>query len=100
MALREIEFEVIPGEGVQAYWIAVSKDDVLEMAGVDLENRFGSILLESGRGYILFWWFAGNPGNSLKIVGKEGSKEVVKVKNSLIPSEESEGGGRKRFSVE
>ena len=99
MTKKKIEFNVTPGDGVQGFWIAVSRDDVLDVTDVKIENLSASIQLETRKQYILYWWFVGNPGNSLKIVGIDGFKEIVTVKNSRIPSEEIEGGGRKRFEV-
>ena len=92
MATRRVNFTVTSKAGVQAFWIAVSNTDVLLVDGK------GSIDVETGR-RTLTWWFAGNPGGKLSIVGKVGENSVVDVKESTIPPSEHEAAGRKRFDV-
>ena len=79
MAKVRVDFTVSPGQGVQAYWIAVGKDDV------PLAHGKGAINLETGVPTVLVWWFQGNPGSKLAIVGKEDNRTVVEVKESKVP---------------
>lgn len=99
MAKKKIVFEIEPSGSIQGYWLAVSNTDVIDTSNVDLANRKGSIDLEVGSKYLLFWWMVGNPGDSLKIVAKDGDKDILTIKKSTIPSDEYEGGGRQRFEV-
>ena len=93
MARKKINFQVSPGTGVTGYWLAVADKDV------PLANGKGSTTTESPSNPILSWWFAGNPGSKLGIVGKVGADKVVEVKGSKIPAGEAEGAGSKRFAV-
>ena len=87
-----ITFDVTAGSSVTAYWIAVGNDDV------PLTNGKGSISLPAGK-HFLTWWFMGDSGGKLSITGKNHGRQVVTVKNSRIPSGETEGAGTKRFTV-
>ncbi len=91
MSTVRVDFAVKPGTDVKAYWIAVGNHDV------DLTNGKGSISLQAGREAVLIWWFEGNSGSKLGIIGKVGQRSVVEVKESKIPPGHLEGAGRKRF---
>jgi hypothetical protein len=93
MAAKTTSFEITPGAGTQAYWIAVDDQDVV------LNNGTGSVDLDNSQNHFLTWWFLGNPGNTLAIVGKVAGQEVVSVKQSTIPGNQIHGGGVKRFSL-
>lgn len=93
MAKVKVDFEVTPSAGVQAYWIAVNADDV------PLNNGKGSAMVESGVTSILVWWFIGNPGDTLAIVGKRGNTTVVELKESTIPDDRSRHAGFKPFKA-
>lgn len=102
MNKKTIKISVVPSSGVKGYWVAVSEADVVEVleGAVEVLNQSVYIDLDPEREHILFWWFVGEPGASIKIVGSSNNKEYVSVKNSQIPSGELEGGGRKRFKID
>ena len=88
----QVDFVVVPSQGIKVSWIAVGNKDVA------LTNDAGSILLEAGRKHILQWWMLGNSGDSISITGKSADGEpVVEVAKSSIPTGEPEGGGLRRF---
>lgn len=89
MATKKVDFEVTPKDGTQAYWIAVDEDDVT------LVNGRGSINVDDKIDHLLIWWFTGNAGGKLSIVGKVGQKTVVEVKESKIPKGKTRGAGKK-----
>jgi len=93
MATRKVDFTVTGKDGVQGFWIAVGNKDV------PLVNGKGSINLESPKTHFLVWWFGGEPGAKLSIIGVVGATTVVEVKQSVIPPGELEGAGSKRFDV-
>jgi hypothetical protein len=93
MAQRNTQFTVSGKGGVQAFWIAVGNNDVR------LVNGKGSISLDDTTSHLLTFWFEGNSGAKLSIVGKVGTTTVVEVKESAIPKGEHEAAGRKRFSL-
>ena len=96
---KKIVFEIEPSAGIKGYWLAVSKTDVIDVDNVEMENRSGSMMLEAGKTHLVFWWFIGNPGDSIKILAKDGDDTFFTIKKSSIPSGEYEGGGRERFTV-
>lgn len=93
MATKTLRLTVAPSDGLQGYWIAVGNENVA------LVGNKGSVNIETDRKHFLVWWFVGNPGNKLSIMGKVGDRTVVEVKASRIPQGEYEGAGAKRFSV-
>ena len=93
MATKEVKFTVTPSDGVKAYWIAVGKEDVTLVDGK------GSIRLQTDRKHFLVWWFVGNSGSFLSIVGEASGKTVVEMKKSTIPPSEHEGARAKRFEM-
>lgn len=94
MATRTIDFEVTKKDGVQAFWIAVGARDVR------LVNGIGSIDVDAPATEFLVWWFAGESGGKLAIVGKVGNRTVVEVKQSVIPPGQNRAAGAKRFTVQ
>lgn len=94
MPTRRVDFTVTTKGGVQGFWIAVGNEDIPTDA-----NNEGSITLQSPGTHFLIWWFGGNPGAKLSIVGKVGQRTVVEVKESTIPPNQTEGAGSKRFDV-
>ena len=91
MATRTVKFKV--SSKVSQYTITVGQTDV------KMTNHEGSIVLKvRSDSYTLRWWMSGNPGKGITIVGKVGTKEIVKV-SSKIPSGKKEGAGHKRFKV-
>jgi hypothetical protein len=93
MAMRTVDFEVTGKDGVQAFWIAVGKDDVR------LVNGKGSKDLDDTVEHFLIWWFTGDPGGKLAIVGKVGEGTVVEVKESKIPKKRIQAAGAKPFRL-
>lgn len=87
--MAQIDFEV--KTTATAYWIAVDQHDV------QLINGIGSLAVNPGA-HRLLWWFIGNSGTTMTIIGKASEREVVKV-TSTIPSSSSDGAGTKKFSV-
>lgn len=92
MAKVNVDFTVKPGTGVLGYWIAVGDQDV------GLQDGKGTTQLESGETAVLIWWFVGNPGSKVGIVGKVGQRVIVEVKESKVPQGETQGSGFKRFT--
>jgi hypothetical protein len=88
-----VDFEVTGGNGTQAFWIAVDKKDVR------LTHGEGSVDLKDDEPHSLVWWFTGNPGGTLSIVGKVGKKAVVEIKDDKIPQKKKYAGGFKHFNV-
>jgi hypothetical protein len=93
MAMVKVDFSVQPTGVVKGYWIAVGEQDVLLAGGQ------GSIRLDDTMEQALLWWFIGNSGAALAVVGKVGSRTVVEVKQSVIPDGKHEGAGIKRFAL-
>lgn len=92
MAEKYVEFQVT-GSGSINCWIAVDEHDVR------LENGQGGMNLDDSQEHILMWWMAGNPGDSVSIVGKQQGKTVVNVKESKIPNGSNKGAGYRRFQI-
>lgn len=96
MPTKTLYFNVTPGES-EARWIAVNDRDVT------LVNNKGSTSVDANREkHVLTWWFIGEPGTKITIVGSldpDGNTVVVKV-DSEVPKGERDGGGRRRFSLE
>lgn len=92
MAKRTVSFVVTGKDGVQAFWIAAGATDI------PLVDGKGSARLDEGD-QMLVWWFAGEPGGKLAIVGKSGGETVVEVKKSEIPADTHEAAGRRPFTV-
>lgn len=92
MPNKTVSFVVKGSAGVQAFWIAVGNRDVT------LVNGKGSISLPPGE-HRLVWWFAGEPGGRLAIVGKAGSEVVVEVKKSQIPDDAHTAAGQRLFAI-
>lgn len=93
VAARTTNFAVTPDNGTQSYWIAVDDQDVI------LANGSGSVDLDDSQNHFLTWWFLGNPGSTLAIMGKVSGKTVVEVQQSTIPDSQIHGGGVKRFAL-
>lgn len=93
MAETKLTFQITPGEGVRAYWLTVCDSHV------PLVNGKGNVAVESPSSPVLTWWFTGNPGAKLTILGTVGKKRVVEVRDSRIPKGETEGAGSKSFDV-
>ena len=91
--MPQVDFEVKPAEGIQAYWIAVGQSDVLLVSGK------GNIALEAGKRHTLVWWFVGDEGKAISITGKVGERKIVEVKESKVPKGETEGSGSKKFDL-
>jgi len=91
--MPSVDFEVVPSDGIQGYWIAVGNDDVPLVGGK------GSIDLPAGQKSTLVWWFVGDEGESIAITGTQGQQTVVEVKESQIPQGETEGAGSKKFDL-
>lgn len=100
-----VKFTISPGEGIKAYWLAVSRKDVIdEDIPVPLQNASGSIDITKGRDHMVTWWMEGNPGATIGIVGvtdagTANEKEVFKVEESTIPSTKGESAGAKPIRV-
>lgn len=62
-------------------------------------NGKGTKDLDDKEEHVLIWWFSGDPGGKLAIVGKVGTKTVVEVKESRIPKDRTEGAGFDRFRL-
>lgn len=91
MAKKYVEF-LATGADTLRYWLAVDQHDV-NLNGV------GGLDLEESEEHILVWWMIGNPGDALKIVGTQGQRVVVTVKESKIPAGTNRGSGYRRFKV-
>lgn len=92
MANKHVEFHVTPADGLR-YWIAVDERDV------NLVNGGGGLDLDDVEEHVLVWWMVGNPGDSLAIVGLEGKRPVVTVKESKVPTGSYKGAGYRKFKV-
>jgi hypothetical protein len=92
MAKKYVEFRVT-GDDSMRYWLAVDEHDV------NLVNGVGGLDLEESNEHVLVWWMIGNPGDALKIVGMQGQRAVVTVKESKIPSNTNKGAGYRRFKL-
>ena len=93
MASKSVSFQVVPSAGIKAYWIAVDKKDV------PLKDGKGSITLQTEQEHVLIWWMEGNSGESLNIVGKQGDREIVNVKETKIPAKKQRGAGIAKFKL-
>jgi hypothetical protein len=87
--MPRVKFEVTTDAA--PYWIAVGKKDV------PLTNGKGYVNLDPGQ-HRLIWWFQGDHGIAMKIVGKVDDNEVVSL-TSTIPDDSYDGAGRKKFNV-
>jgi hypothetical protein len=93
MAKVTVAFEVKPGDGARAYWIAVEDKDV------PLRDGKGSIAVEGNQEHFLVWWFIGDAGSTLSIKGTQSGATVVEV-TSTIPPGTTKGAGAKRFKTQ
>ena len=94
---KTVEFTVKASDGVRARKIAVNDRQV------DLTNDNGAIDLKANTDHVLVWWFEGNPGDTLSILGEtknsNGGRDQVVVE--IPPIEIIEGtieAGRMPFS--
>jgi hypothetical protein len=92
MAKKYVEFTVVASE-CMGYWLAVDEYDV------SLINGVGGIELEESKQHVLVWWMTGNPGDAIGIVGRQGQRTVVTVKESKIPAGSNKGAGYRKFEV-
>ena len=93
MALKTTNFTFTPSSNVNGYWVAIDDTDV------PMNNDQGSVRLDDSQQHFLTWWFAGNPGETLGILGQVSGRTVVEIKQSTIPDGQIHGGGVKRFSL-
>ena len=92
MAEKVVSLKATGADGM-AYWLAVDSKDV------KMTNGKGEVTVDGSGNHILVWWMVGEPGDALSIEGKEGTRIVVGVKETKIPSGSSKGAGYKRFKA-
>lgn len=91
MPIVSIKFSVTAPDTLR-YWLAVDEQDI------DMANGTGQVQLESGQQHILVWWMIGNSGDALSIVGKDGEREIVNIKESKVPASGTKGAGYRKFT--
>jgi len=91
MPTVKVKFKVTASETC-SYWFSVDEKDERIVNGAFDET------LTVGREYILSWHMNGNSGDTVAIVGTAGTREVVSLKESKIPSGKSSGAGYRRFT--
>jgi hypothetical protein len=89
--MPNVKFTVTASNTGSPYWIAANHKDV------PIDNGAGTVALPTGT-HLLVWWFDGNPGDTLSILGEVSGTSVVEVK-STIPDGETSGAGKKRFQL-
>lgn len=90
--MKYVEFRVTVADAMR-YWLAVDERDM------KLVNGVGGFDLEESEEHVLVWWMIGNPGDALSIVGTQGQRAVVAVKESKIPVGSNKGAGYRKFKV-
>lgn len=88
--MAKVDFTVT--STANAYWLAVDNQDV------PIVNHEGSLDVTWDKP-TLIWWFKGDEGESVSIVGKVGGKTVVEIKKSVIPPKQTTGAGSRRFKI-
>jgi len=92
MVEKHVDFSVTATDSLR-YWLTVDE------SGIELVNGIGGCDLEESKEHVLVWSMTGNPGDALSIVGTQGLRTVVTVKDSKIPAGSSKGDGYRRFQV-
>lgn len=90
---RRIEIRVSAADGL-SYWLAIDDHDLTVV------NGSSSIDLDDQAEHVLLWWMVGEPGNVLSIVGTDGARVVVAVKESKIPDGSNMGAGYRKFRIQ
>lgn len=92
MAKVNVKFEVTSKGAVTNRWIAVDAEDV----ALD-QNGTGQLPVAAGTA-TLVWWFLGDEGSSITVIGKAGNRTVVSV-TSKVPKSKDRGAGFRDFNV-
>ena len=93
MATKQLDITATFTGAPQGYWITVDGRGV----PMDTVTNQGSIDIDSPAHHILQYYFFGNGGDSIKIVGKVGSTQVLTT-NGLIPAGKTKDAGIADFN--
>lgn len=96
--IKTVKFMVKASDGVKARMIAVNDRTV------NLTNNNGAIDLEANTDHVLTWWFSGNAGEFISILGEiensnGGREKVVERNKSEIPEGRTKTAGFEPFSL-